>query len=156
MKAFITGGSGFIGTNLVADLLGDGVEVLNYDRNPPLEPGHAPCWREGDILDLPALQEAMAAFRPTHLVHLAARVDTDGRTLADYRDNTEGTANVLTAIAAAPTVSRSVITSSQFVCQPGYFPRHDEDSLDWLGAMEAESPHRRRGAVPSAAGAARG
>jgi nucleoside-diphosphate-sugar epimerase len=47
MKAFITGGSGFIGTNLVADLSSDGVEVLNYDRSPPLDPGHRPYWVEG-------------------------------------------------------------------------------------------------------------
>jgi GlcNAc-P-P-Und epimerase len=127
MKAFITGGSGFIGTNLVADLLGDGVEVLNYDRSPPLDPGHQPYWLQGDILESEALAEAIAAYGPTHLVHLAARVDTDGRTLADYRDNTEGTASVLKVVGEAPTIARSVITSSQFVCQPGFFPRHDED-----------------------------
>jgi GlcNAc-P-P-Und epimerase len=127
MKAFITGGSGFIGTNLVADLSSAGVEVLNYDRSPPLDPGHRPYWVEGDILESDSLAEAILAFGPTHLVHLAARVDTDGSTLADYRDNTDGTASVLKAIAEAPTIARSVITSSQFVCQPGYFPRHDED-----------------------------
>jgi GlcNAc-P-P-Und epimerase len=92
MKVFITGGSGFIGTNLVADLLGDAVEFLNFDRSPPLDPSHRPYWRVGNILSPPALQEALAEFQPTHLVHLAARVDTDGRTLADYRDNTDGTA----------------------------------------------------------------
>lgn len=93
MKVLITGGSGFIGTNLVADLLGDEVEVLNFDRSPPLDPSHRPYWREGNILSSPDLQEAMAAFQSTHLVHLAARVDTDGATLFDYRNNTDGTAS---------------------------------------------------------------
>jgi GlcNAc-P-P-Und epimerase len=127
MKAFVTGGSGFIGTNLVADLLSDGVDVLNYDRSPPLDSAHRPYWLEGDILEPTSLANAVLAFGPTHLVHLAARVDINGRALADYQDNTEGTASVLKAIADAPTIARSVITSSQFVCQPGYYPRHDED-----------------------------
>jgi GlcNAc-P-P-Und epimerase len=127
MKAFVTGGSGFIGTNLVADCLDHGIDVLNFDKSPPLDPRHRPYWRAGNILNPDELQAAIADYRPTHLVHLAARVDTDGRALGDYRDNTEGTANVLAATAAAPTIGRSVITSSQFVCRPGYLPEHDED-----------------------------
>ncbi len=127
MRVFVTGGSGFIGTNLMADFLGRGVDVINFDKNPPLDSKHLPYWRQGNILDLTTLQQAVREYRPSHLVHLAARVDTKGRTVEEYRDNTEGTSNVLAAIAQAPTIERSIITSTQFVCRPGYMPAHDED-----------------------------
>jgi nucleoside-diphosphate-sugar epimerase len=59
---------------------------------------------------------------------MAARTDCDEHeTLAGYKANTEGTQNVLDAVAAAGSVSRLVVTSTQFVCRPGYAPRHDED-----------------------------
>lgn len=127
MRAFITGGSGFIGTNLVAELVDNGYEVLNFDKQPPLDPEQRPSWVEGNILDRDVLESALAEYQPHFLVHLAARVDTDGTRLEDYRDNTEGTANVLTAAGTTAGLVRSVITSSQFVCRPGYFPQHDED-----------------------------
>ncbi|HYR58884.1 MAG TPA: NAD-dependent epimerase/dehydratase family protein, partial [Chthoniobacteraceae bacterium] len=44
-----------------------------------------------------------------------------------YRVNTDGTRNVLAAIKATPSIRRAIITSSQFVCGPGYAPKHDED-----------------------------
>lgn len=126
-RAFITGGSGFIGTNLVAELVDRGTTVLNFDKRPPLDPAQRSYWREGNILDRAAVREAVSTFEPTHLIHLAARVDTDGSRLEDYRDNTDGTAHVLAAATAAHTLQRVVITSTQFVCRPGYLPQHDED-----------------------------
>lgn len=33
----------------------------------------------------------------------------------------------LDVIKATPSVERVIITSSQFVCGPGYIPKHDED-----------------------------
>src|SRR5687767_8372869 len=110
MRVFITGGSGFIGTNLVNDLLRADAEVLNLDIEPPLDPDHAHVWRRGDVMDRKGLRAAFSAFRPTHVVHLAARTDTVGtHRIADYRTNTEGTANVLAAIAATPSVARTII-----------------------------------------------
>lgn len=131
MKILITGGSGFIGTNLVEDCLEKGISFLNVDWNPPLNPAHNPYWRECDIMDRAALQEIFSAYKPTAVIHLAARTDTDiydlNGDLNEYIQNTKGTQHVLDCIKETPSVKRSIITSTMFVCEAGYLPRHDQD-----------------------------
>lgn len=127
MRVLVTGGSGFIGTRTVDHLLRDGADVLNVDRAAPNKEEHRPHWRPCDILDVEPVLEAFADFAPTHVVHLAARVDTDSPRLNDYRVNTDGTANVLEAIDATPGIERVVVTSTQFVCTPGHPPTHDQE-----------------------------
>lgn len=128
MRLLVTGGSGFIGTNLVQSSLEKGVEVLNLDWNPPLKAAHRPWWREWNILDRQATDRHLADFRPTHLVHLAARTDTDVKDDLDaYRQNHEGTIMLLEAVRAATGIERLIITSTQFVCEAGYQPKDDQD-----------------------------
>jgi nucleoside-diphosphate-sugar epimerase len=127
MKVLVTGGSGFIGTSLIDALAVRGVPLLNLDAKRPLKPEHQPSWRACDILDSVRLRNAVAEFGPTHIVHLAARTDVAGRTIEEYAVNTQGTANLLAAIAHSPSVTRVLITSSQFVHQYQGLPAHDED-----------------------------
>lgn len=130
-KVLITGGSGFIGTNLVDDLLEKEITVLNVDWNPPYKPAHKPFWRECDIMDKGILQEIFTTFQPTIVIHLAARTDTDiyelDGDLNEYIQNTEGTRNVLECIKSTPSIQRVVITSTMFVCEAGYLPKHNQD-----------------------------
>jgi len=128
-RVFITGGSGFIGTNLIESLLEQGCEVCNYDPQPPLQPAHRPHHQVGDILDASSLRQSVAAFQPDNLIHLAARTDCDETTTVKdgYRANTDGTQNVLDAIKATPGIQRALITSSQYVAGPGRLPKGDED-----------------------------
>ncbi len=128
-RVLVTGGSGFIGTNLVRHLRARGHEVLNLDRVPPMDRGAQACWQRTDILDRAGLLAAFAAFEPTKLVHLAARTDLDGRTVADYAANTTGQANVIAAAAATPTLERALFASSRLVCRIGYQPQGPKD---WL------------------------
>lgn len=77
MKVFVTGASGFLGSYVLQHLLQSGnAEVAALVRHP------AGAWRIADALPRvhvvqaslgePALlAEALAAFRPTHLIHLA-------------------------------------------------------------------------------------
>ena len=127
-RVLITGGSGFIGTNLVQALLDSGSQVLNLDCSPPIHPGHGDCYREIDILDAAAVDAAFREFRPEHVVHLAARTDLDqDTTLDDYRANTTGTENILDSANRQDEVQRVLITSSMLVCRLGYVPDGDED-----------------------------
>ena len=127
MRILITGGSGFIGTNLADSLLRRNIDFINLDIKPPLKILHKPNWRECDVLDLNCVKGIFEEYRPTHIVHLAARTDTSSNDLGDYKVNTEGTANILQCINAAPSVQRVVITSSQFAYGPPGTPQHDED-----------------------------
>ncbi|HRH37861.1 MAG TPA: NAD(P)-dependent oxidoreductase [Flavobacteriales bacterium] len=128
MKLLITGGSGFIGTNLVQFYLDRKVELLNLDWNPPLDQAHRPYWRECDIMDERAMGLVFAEFKPTHVVHLAARTDTDELVDVDaYRQNHEGTRKLLDVVKKCGSVERIIVTSTQFVCEAGYQPQHDQD-----------------------------
>src|ERR671922_1732439 len=98
-RILITGGSGFIGTNLVEHFRAEGAALLNLDTRPPRNRAHAPCWRKMDILDAGSVKDAFKEFSPTHLVHMAARTDLGGRTIGDYAANTAGLANVIDAAA---------------------------------------------------------
>ncbi|MDJ1484987.1 NAD(P)-dependent oxidoreductase [Cytophagaceae bacterium YF14B1] len=127
-KLLVTGGSGFIGTNLITYCLKHGIDVINVDWNPPLDVSHKPHWINCDILDQDALQKVFSDYQPTHVVHLAARADTDEQQdMAAYLQNTEGTRHVLECVKNTPSIERLIVTSTQFVCQPGYYPQHDED-----------------------------
>ena len=110
MKALVTGGAGFIGSNLVDRLLARGDEVVAYDNfstgNREFLTGALanPRFRlvEGDILDGAALA---AALRGVDIVfHLAANADVRFGTDHPQKDldqNTIGTFRVLEAMRAA-------------------------------------------------------
>jgi nucleoside-diphosphate-sugar epimerase len=129
MKIFITGGSGFIGSNAVPAFTSYGHTVLNHSLDRPLDITQVPFWRKGDLLDRDDLVNALVEFSPDWVVHLAARAECDENTTVEegYRVNTVGTQNLLDAIGQTASVQRVIITSSQFVCGPGRPPEHDQD-----------------------------
>lgn len=125
-RVLITGGSGFIGTNLVQHWREQGADVLNLDLAAPVHPEHKPFWRDIDIRHKDAYAAACAEFRPDVFFHLAARADLDGNTVSDYDANTVGVENTVAA-AKASGAPRVLFMSSQLVCTPGYQPKTDED-----------------------------
>ncbi len=80
-RALVTGGAGFIGSNLADRLLPDGVEVVVFDDfstgQPRVRRGArgvaAAIVVEGDVLDADALREAMAGCDT--VFHLQANAD---------------------------------------------------------------------------------
>lgn len=123
----VTGGSGFIGTNLVAHYIALGHQVLNLDIAPPRQSAHAPHWQPVDLLDLPALERAVAAYAPQVVLHMAARTDLRGATVSDYAVNTIGVSNLVHALRANAHPELVVFASSMLVCRIGYRPRAEDD-----------------------------
>ncbi len=121
MRTLVTGGAGFIGSNLVDALVarGDVVTVVD-DLSNGRESNLAGALRAGatleriDVRDAAALCSTVATARPQLIFHLAAQVDVR-TSLADpaydARTNVEGTINVLEAGRAAGT-ARVVFAST--------------------------------------------
>jgi len=120
MRTLVTGGAGFIGSNLVDALLARGDAVTVADD---LSSGHerylASALQAGaqlerlDIRDAPALEQLVQRVAPEVIFHLAAQVDVRvslADPAHDARTNVEGTINVLEAARAAGT--RRVVFAS--------------------------------------------
>ncbi|MBL8764626.1 MAG: NAD-dependent epimerase/dehydratase family protein [Phycisphaerae bacterium] len=128
MRVLITGGSGFIGTNLVDFYHRAGARVVNVDIKPPRDETHRALWTNLDIRDRDAYVAAAAAFDPELFLHLAARTDLDeADDLEGYAANTRGTSNTLVALEALRNVRLAILTSTQLVCEPGYTPQREDD-----------------------------
>jgi nucleoside-diphosphate-sugar epimerase len=127
-RVLVTGGSGFLGTNLLDHYLSrPGTAVLSYDSREPRCPEHRARWRKGDVRETGRLADVLAEFRPTHLVHLAGTTSQSGRSMADYASNTDGVTAVLDGTRAYGGLERSVFASSRLVCDLGVQPSCDED-----------------------------
>jgi nucleoside-diphosphate-sugar epimerase len=128
MKKFlVTGGSGFIGTNLVDALLKENVEVLNLDRFKPEQKHQVQYWKQVDILDQDRLESEIVSFNPEVIIHLAAVTDLNGTTLEYYDANMQGTKNIVDIAKKLPSLKKVLYTSSMYVCQPGYIPKDFDD-----------------------------
>jgi nucleoside-diphosphate-sugar epimerase len=118
LRYFLTGASGFVGTNLILRLVADGSEVLNYDKADPHLPEHKKYHVLGDIMEREKLQKSMADFKPDVVIHLAARTDTDSNVLEEYDENNTGTRNVVEGVKNTP-AAKLIVTSTQYVIGPG-------------------------------------
>jgi UDP-glucose 4-epimerase len=121
MRALVTGGAGFIGSNLVDALLDRGDEVTGVDN---LSTGRLEnldgarrrgiAFHEADITDDERLRKLFAGARPDIVFHLAAQIDVRKSIedpAWDASINVGGTINVLEAARSAG-VSRVVNTST--------------------------------------------
>jgi CDP-paratose 2-epimerase len=126
-RILVTGGAGFIGSNLTHHLLSQGHDVIIYDNlnRPGAEKnlawlrenhGHSFALVKADVRDYPSLQSAVAGCKVVY--HLAGQVAvtwsvTDPR--EDFEINALGTLNVLEAIRSCETPPILLFTSTNKV-----------------------------------------
>lgn len=132
-RVLITGGAGFIGRALSADLLRQGFDVTVADRlDPQVHGADSPTWLSREVRFLPAdmtsFETARALIRterPEVLLHLAAETGT-GQSLAQptthCHANVMGLATVLEAMSAEAVLPRRIVlTSSRAVYGEGAY-----------------------------------
>lgn len=123
-RILITGGSGFIGTNLMEKFLKDGFNVLNIDINEPKKRGHIRYWENIDITDFKELQKSVVSFEPNYIVNLAARTDIEGKSIEAYKANTVGVKNIMDIAKEVDTLEKIIIASSMLVCNVNHQPKN--------------------------------
>ena len=92
----VTGGSGLVGSHLIAALVKEGKKVRALYRSsvPEIPLADQVEWVKGDILDISVLEEALSGV--TQVYHCAAMVSFDPKNKAAlFQTNVEGTANLV-------------------------------------------------------------
>lgn len=119
MSVLVTGGTGWIGSYVVRELVERGEEVVAFDAVcdasrfedlPQLQ------LVKGDILDFPGLYETIRRHRVDRIIHLAAIIQADSQRNPRLlqRSNCEGAVNVMEAVRLAE-VRRLVFSSTTVV-----------------------------------------
>ena len=132
----VTGGSGFVGANLVTELLARGLEVRSFDRVVyPLAEHPRLQTFVGDITNTDDVAKAVAGIDT--VIHTAAIIDLMGgaSVTADYRKrsfdvNVGGTQNLVHAAQSAG-VKRFVYTASNSVVMGGQVVAGGDETLPY-------------------------
>lgn len=156
----VTGGTGFIGSYVIADLLAEGHDAVAYDISTDTEileklgVADETEVRRGDISDPTDVVRAVRETGATHVVHLAALLTTGAREnpRAAAEINVMGTNNVFEAARTLDDqVQRVVWASSAAVyAPPGNYDAEwiDEDQLVYpdtlYGATKEYNEHQAR------------
>ncbi|WP_280338886.1 NAD-dependent epimerase/dehydratase family protein [Nocardia neocaledoniensis] len=109
MKVAVTGAAGYLGSNLIPQLLERGHEVVAIDRAAPTVSDPAVTWVSGDVLDPASMRTALAGAEVVY--HLVALITLAEKNDLAWRVNTEGV-RVTAEAALEVGVRRFVHTSS--------------------------------------------
>lgn len=139
-RVLVTGGSGFVGANLVTELLSRGLKVRSFDRVPSPLPDHPRLQTiVGDITDADDVARAVGAGVDgvDTIFHTAAIIDlmggasvTDEYRQRSFAVNVGGTENLVRAGQAAG-VSRFVYTASNSVVMGGQVIAGGDETLPY-------------------------
>lgn len=127
MKVAVTGAAGFVGTNLLDQLVADGHEVTAIDRTSQIAPTPGVTWRDANVLDPASMAQALDGAEVVY--HLAAMVTLKQEDPIAWRVNTEGVATV--AAAALTVGARRMVHCSSV---------HSFDQAHCGGVLSETSP----------------
>ena len=135
-RVLVTGGSGFVGANLVTELLDRGHRVRSFDRAPSPLPDHAGLETiVGDITNTDDVARAVDGIDT--VIHTAAIIDLmgGGSVTEEYRQrsfavNVGGTENLVRAAQSAG-VKRFVYTASNSVVMGGQVISGGDETLPY-------------------------
>ena len=135
-RVLVTGGSGFVGANLVTELLDGGHQVRSFDRAPsPLSAHPRLEVIQGDICDPDTVAAAVDGIDT--VIHTAAIIDllggasvTDEYRKRSFAVNVGGTENLVHAARAAG-VKRFVYTASNSVVMGGHRISGGDETLPY-------------------------
>lgn len=132
-KALVTGGSGFLGSYLLEALISSGIQTSSYDNRPPDFPRSDIGYITGNILDLPALQDAVQDCDLVfHTAAIANINDTRKIPIETMGINVVGTTTCLEAARLAET-ERFIFASSVYVAgKLGSFYRISKQAGEYL------------------------
>jgi UDP-glucose 4-epimerase len=165
MATLVTGGTGFVGANIVRDLARSGHQVVSFDINRPDDllfdfigdsSGHV-TFVQGDIVDAISVEHLADQHFIDKIVHAAVyTVNREALEIQRSRDvvaiNIEGTANLL-ELARTQQVTRFIYVSSGAAygpALPGFQPLHEDtppvpDNLYGITKFSSEMITRRYG-----------
>ena len=128
MKVLVTGGSGYIGSHTVLEMLGEGYEVTVMDNMHNASPeslkrvqklsGKEVAFHEVDLLDVPGMEAIFAATKYDAVIHFAglkAVGESVAKPLMYYENNIAGTVNLLNVMTKYD-CKNIVFSSSATVC----------------------------------------
>jgi UDP-glucose 4-epimerase len=155
-RACVTGGAGFIGSNLADRLVADGVEVVILDNFSTgrhefvaeLARSDGVRLVEGDVLDVEVLEDAVAGC--DWVFHLQANADLRGgldHPRRDLEQNTLGTSNVLEAMRAQGVKKIAFASTGSVYGEPEVFPTPEDAPFPIQTSLYAASKLAGEGLV---------
>ena len=139
MSTLVTGGTGFIGRNVVDRLDESGERVVSYDRGPTATAVPAgPRRVQGELFDLPRLAATITEHDVRRIVHAAGMSDpllSIGMPAAAVAANAIGTLHLLEAARLADFGGRIVLLSSTAVYG------HNDEAVDEQSPLRPRTPY---------------
>ena len=142
-KLLITGGSGFIGGEIVKLLAATNAEILNVDCKPPVRPNQERFWLNCDVRDRQRIAATISTFKPNYVIHLASEIDVTLNQIEDFKTTIDGTRNIIDSLVCLSSLKRYIHISTQFVVTPGVRPNTETDFRPYTLYGEAKARSER-------------